>query len=176
VLIDASPGAEDELFERLEQRPQVAAVGARKAAIENFYDTMAESLLIFTGIATLLAGLIAFGVLYNTARINLSERGRELASMRVLGFTRGEVSYVLIGELAILTVCSIPAGWLVGYGLAQVISAGLQSELYRVPGYLSTATYGSATLVILLAASAAAAIVAWRIGHLDLIEVLKTRE
>ncbi len=176
VLMDIDPPAQAALFELLEERPQVASVGARKVAIENFYDTMAESLLIFTGIATLLAGLIAFGVLYNTARINLSERGRELASMRVLGFTRGEVTYVLIGELAILTLLAIPAGWMVGYGLAQVISAGLQSELYRVPGYLSAATYGSSTLVILLAATAAAAIVAHRVRHLDLIEVLKTRE
>ena len=174
LLID--PRFEDELYRLLEDRPGVAAVGSRKAAIQNFYSTMAESLLIFTFIATLLAGLIAFGVLYNTARIALGERGRELASLRVLGFTRGEVAYILVGELALLTFAAIPAGWLVGAGLAQVIVAGLQSELYRVPAHLSTETFASATLVVLVAALASALIVIWRVRHLDLVEVLKTRE
>ena len=154
----------------------MSAVGSRKAAIQNFYDTMVKSLLIFTYIATLLAGLIAFGVLYNTARIALGERGRELASLRVLGYTRGEVAYILVGELAILTFAAIPVGWLVGHGLAQVIVAGLQSELYRVPPYLSTETFASSTLVVLIAALASALIVIHSVRHLDLIEVLKTRE
>lgn len=174
LLVDRDRAGE--LYRLLEDRPGVAAVGSRKAAIDNFYQTMAESLLIFTFIATLLAGMIAFGVLYNTARIALGERGRELASLRVLGFTRGEVAYILVGELALLTFAAIPVGWLVGAGLAQVIVAGLQSELYRVPAYLSTQTFASTTLVILIAALASALIVIWRVRHLDLVEVLKTRE
>ena len=137
---------------------------------------MAESLLTFTFIATLLAGLIAFGVLYNTARIALGERGRELASLRVLGFTRGEVAYILVGELALLTFAAIPVGWVVGAGLVQVIVRGLQTELYRVPAYLSTETLASATVVVLLAALISALIVIHRVRHLDLVEVLKTRE
>lgn len=176
ALLLVDPLQEAALYAQLEERPNVSAVGSRKAAIQNFYDTMAESLLIFTYIATLLAGLIAFGVLYNTARIALGERGRELASLRVLGYTRGEVAYILVGELAILTFAAIPVGWLVGHGLAQVIVAGLQSELYRVPPYLSTQTFASSTLVVLIAALASALIVIHRVRHLDLIEVLKTRE
>lgn len=174
LLID--PNFESELYRLLEDRPGVAAVGSRKAAIQNFYQTMAESLLIFTFIATLLAALIAFGVLYNTARISLGERGRELASLRVLGFTRGEVAYILVGELAVLTFAAIPVGWMVGAGLVQIIVAGLQSELYRVPAYLSTETFASATTVVLVAALLSALIVIHRVRHLDLVEVLKTRE
>ena len=56
--------------------------------------------LFFTFISTLLGGSIAFGVIYNNMRIALSERNRELASLRVLGFHRGEVAYILLGELA----------------------------------------------------------------------------
>lgn len=174
LLID--PVYEAELYRLLEDRPGIAAVGSRKAAIQNFYQTMAESLLIFTFIATLLAALIAFGVLYNTARISLGERGRELASLRVLGFTRGEVAYILVGELALLTFAAIPVGWMVGAGLVQVIVAGLQSELYRVPAYLSIKTFASATTVVLVAALLSALIVIHRVRHLDLVEVLKTRE
>jgi putative ABC transport system permease protein len=176
ALLLVDPPFQAELFRQLEDRPGVAAVGSRKAAIQNFYNTMAESLLIFTFIATLLAGLIAFGVLYNTARISLGERGRELASLRVLGFTRGEVAYILVGELALLTFASIPVGWAVGAGLVQVIVSGLQSELFRVPAYLSTETFASATMVVLVAALLSALIVIWRVRHLDLVEVLKTRE
>lgn len=176
ALLQVDPRFVDEVYARLEQRPGVAAVGSRKAAIQNFYQTMAESLLIFTFIATLLAGLIAFGVLYNTARIALGERGRELASLRVLGFTRGEVAYILVGELTLLTFAAIPVGWLVGAGLVQIIVHGLQSELYRVPAYLSTKTFASATVVVLIAALLSALIVIHRVRHLDLVEVLKTRE
>lgn len=176
ALITVDPSRVTELNQLLEDRPGVASVGSRKAAIQNFYNTMAESLLIFTFIATLLAGLIAFGVLYNTARIALGERGRELASLRVLGFSRGEVAYILVGELALLTLAAIPVGWLVGAGLARIIVAGLQTELFRLPPYLSIATFASSTLVVLLASLASALIVIHRVRHLDLIEVLKTRE
>jgi putative ABC transport system permease protein len=176
ALLSIDPPFEAELYRLLEDRPGVAAVGSRKAAIDNFYNTMAESLLIFTFIATLLAGLIAFGVLYNTARISLGERGRELASLRVLGFTRGEVAYILVGELALLTFAAIPVGWAVGAALVQVIVAGLQSELFRVPAYLSTETFASATMIVLAASLLSALIVIWRVRHLDLVEVLKTRE
>ncbi|MCB1600263.1 MAG: FtsX-like permease family protein [Xanthomonadales bacterium] len=176
ALLQIDPPYVDEVYRLLEDRPGVAAVGSRKAAIQNFYQTMAESLLTFTFIATLLAGLIAFGVLYNTARIALGERGRELASLRVLGFTRGEVAYILVGELALLTFAAIPVGWVVGAGLVQVIVRGLQTELYRVPAYLSTETLASATVVVLLAALISALIVIHRVRHLDLVEVLKTRE
>jgi putative ABC transport system permease protein len=176
ALLLVDPRFVGEVYRLLEDRPGVAAVGSRKAAIENFYQTMAESLLIFTFIATLLAALIAFGVLYNTARIALGERGRELASLRVLGFTRGEVAYILVGELALLTFAAIPVGWIVGAGLVQLIVRGLQSELYRVPAYLSTETLASATVVVLIAALISALIVIHRVRHLDLVEVLKTRE
>lgn len=176
ALLAIDPAHEAAIQQALEERPGVTAIGARKAAIQNFYDTMAESMLIFTYIATLLAALIAFGVLYNTARIALGERGRELASLRVLGFTRGEVAYILVGELALLTLAAIPVGWLVGQGLAYAITAGLQSELYRVPAYLSFRTHASSTLVVLTAALASALFVIHRVRHLDLIEVLKTRE
>jgi putative ABC transport system permease protein len=176
ALLRVDPQSFDEIYRVLEERPGIAAVGSRKAAIENFYKTMAESLLIFTFIATLLAALIAFGVLYNTARIALGERGRELASLRVLGFTRGEVAYILIGELGILTFAAIPVGCGVGYGLALIVVSGLQSELFRVPPHVTTATFASATLVVLTCAILSSLIVIWRVRHLDLVEVLKTRE
>ena len=176
ALMRVDPQHSAQLYQTLEERPGIASVGSRKAAIDNFYQTMAESLLIFTFIATLLAALIAFGVLYNTARIALGERGRELASLRVLGFTRGEVAYILVGEIGVLTFAAIPVGCLVGYGLALIVVSGLQSELFRVPAHVTTATFASATLVVLVCAILASLIIIARVRHLDLVEVLKTRE
>jgi putative ABC transport system permease protein len=115
-------------------------------------------------------------VVYNFARISLSEQGRELASLRVLGFHKGEVSAILLMELAVLTLLAQPAGWILGYGFAYAIALGFESELYRVPLVVERSVYGWATLVVLWSALISALIVRRRIDRLDLIEVLKTRE
>ena len=110
------------IFDKLKEMPRIAGTEIREKAITNFYETMGETILIFTFINTLLAGIIAFGVVYNCASIALSERRRELASLRVLGFTRGEISYILIGELSILTLAALP----LGLGVATLIQPVFQ--------------------------------------------------
>src|SRR3546814_48899 len=133
-------------------------------------------MLVFAFISTLLGGVINFGVVYNAARVALSERGRELASLRVLGFTQGEVATLLLGELAVLVLASIPLGLAFGYGLSWLFALGLQTDLYRVPVELSRSTYAFAALMM-IASSLVSALVVWRrIERLDLIAVLKTRE
>ena len=106
----------------------------------------------------------------------MSERGRELASLRVLGFTRGEVSYILLGELAVLTLVALPIGCVIGYGFAWLIATNLVNDLYHMPLVVSRATYGYAILVVLVSALISAVVVRMRIDRLDLIAVLKTRE
>lgn len=157
-------------------RPFVASVALRSAAIETFNETLEETISIMMTIYALIGGSIAAGVVYNAARISLAERGRELASLRVLGFTRNEAAYILLGELAILTVLAIPIGALLGAGFAQLIVVGMSTELYRVPYALLPSTRGFAGLIVLIASLGAALLVARRIRDLDLIEVLKTRE
>jgi putative ABC transport system permease protein len=137
---------------------------------------MAETILIFTFINTILAGIIAFGVVYNSARIALSERSRELASLRVLGFTREEISYILLGELGILTLAAIPLGFLVGRGMCAYIANSLQSDLFRIPLILEPDTYSFAALVVILSACVSALIIRRRLNRLDLIAVLKSKE
>jgi putative ABC transport system permease protein len=164
------------LYRLLEERPRVAGIGARLLAVENFYDTLAESILVFTFVALVLGAVINFGVVYNSARISLSERGRELASLRVLGFTRGEVGYILLGELALLVAIAIPLGFVVGKALCAYFALSLQSDLYRIPVYVSTSTYAFAGITMVVSTVLSALIVRRRISRLDLIEVLKTRE
>lgn len=176
VLLGVTPGAEPDLYARLDRRPWVAGVSSRLASVRSFYDTMGESLLVFTWVAALLGGVINFGLVYNAARISLSERGRELASLRVLGMTEGEVSTLLLGQLGLLVVLSLPFGFAAGWGLCWMMAQGFQSELFRIPVQLTTATYAFAGIMVLGASVVSALLVRRRIARLDLIAVLKTRE
>jgi putative ABC transport system permease protein len=137
---------------------------------------LGESLLIFTFINTVLAGTIAFGVVYNNARIALSERSRELASLRVLGYTRGEISYILLGEIFAFTLAAIPIGFVIGRFLCGYIAANLQSDLYRVPLVLEPDTYAFAAAVVLFSTCLSALSMRRKLFQLDLVAVLKARE
>ncbi len=165
-----------EVYAELKSMPRIAGVVEQKSAIRAFYETIAESVLFFTFIATLLGGSIAFGVIYNSMRIALSERNRELASLRVLGLQRGEVAYILLGELALLTLAAIPLGLLLGYGLCAFMAFQFDTDLYRIPLVLGIHVYAFAALVV-IASSIISAIMIWRnLTHLDMVAVLKTKE
>lgn len=162
--------------EQIKETPAVAGISMQREALLSFLDTMGESLQTMTIANILLASLIAFGVVYNAARISLSERARELASLRVLGFSRREISSILLGELAIVVLAALPVGCLMGYGLVWLIVQSMDTELFRIPFYISKLTYGSAVLSMLVAAAFSALVVRRRLDNLDLVAVLKTRE
>ena len=164
------------LFVELQRRPGVAAIEQRRVAIRNFYEGMAETILTFTLITTAFGVVITAGVVYSSARVALSERSRDLASLRVLGFTTGEVGYLLLGELALLTVLAVPLGFALGHALVALLVMGFDSDLFRMPHYVSPSTYGIAGLCTMLAALAASAAIARRVQRLDLVAVLKARE
>lgn len=174
LMID--PLRSRDIYRRLKETPAVAGVAIRQATIQSFRDTIAKSMAISNFAIILFACVIAAGVIYNGARIALSERARELASLRVLGFTRAEVSRMLIGEQAILTAVAIPFGFALGYALAALLVQAYESELFRMPLVVSTKTYAFAFIVIVLAATGSSLVVLRRIKQLDLVEVLKTRE
>jgi putative ABC transport system permease protein len=164
-------------FHRAVKRlPLIVGVADRDRAVQGFRTTVAENISVSLAIYVGFAGLIAFGVLYNMVRVALSERGRELASLRVIGLTVAEAAYVLVGEIAFLSLAALPLGCLIGYGLAWVIAAGLESDLFRVPLVIDRSTYGFAMLTAIVAATVTSALGAWRVRRLDLIGVLKTRE
>lgn len=174
VTLDATRA--DALYEAVKNLPQVGSITLQRASVAKFRETMAENLTTMVIVYVSLASIIAFGVVYNGARIQLSEQGRELASLRVLGFTRAEVSWILLGEFAFLTLAALPVGWLFGYGLAFATAEGLDTDLFRIPLIIERSTYGWASVVVLIASTFSALLVRRRVDHLDLIEVLKTRE
>jgi putative ABC transport system permease protein len=165
-----------EIYGRLGGMPRIAGTVIRDAAIERFNEMMEKTILYFSLVTALLGGFIAFGVVYNSARIALSERSRELASLRVLGFTRGEVAYILMGEVGLLTLLAIPLGLLFGLGLSGYLAVAFSSDLYRIPLIVSPATYALAATIVLVSFLITAALIWRKLGRLDLVEVLKTRE
>lgn len=170
------PSRAAELYATLKSMPGVAAISLRESMLASVRERIVENIYISALIIVPFACVIAFGVIYNGARIALSERGRDLASLRVLGFSKGEVGAMLLGEQAVLTLASIPIGFAAGQALCIYIVMQFDSELYRIPLVISARTYAISFFVIALAATLTGFVVQRRIGKLDLVEVLKTRE
>lgn len=165
-----------DLFSCLKTTPAASFISLQYAALQMFRETLARNVSIMISVYATLAAIIAFGVVYNFARISLSEQGREMASLRVLGFTRGEVSSLLLGELAVVVIFAQPLGWAIGYLFAALMTEGFRTELYRVPLIVNRDVYAWASLIVFAAAAVSALIVRRRVDRLDMIEVLKTRE
>ncbi|MGE3888229.1 MAG: ABC transporter permease [Vicinamibacterales bacterium] len=174
LLVD--PGRVDALNAALKRLPAVAGVAVRDATLRSFRETMAENMNLIIFFNVFFAGVIAFGVVYNAARVSLSERSRELASLRVLGYTRGEVALILVGELALLTLLSLPIGAVVGYGLGMYIMTIFTNEVYRIPFFVTPQTVAWTFLSVIGSAAVSALAVRRQLDRLDLVGVLKSRE
>lgn len=175
AYLATDPRLSDDLYRTLKETPRVASVSLKSAVLETFRETFAENILIVRLFNLIFASTIAFGVIYNSARIALAERAHELATLRILGFTRAEVSIILLGELAVLTVAALPIGLVLGRLLAGFAATQLQTETHRIPLIINPSTYGFAALVILVAALLCGLIVRRGLDRLDLIETLKTK-
>lgn len=176
AFLEVDGAAVDALYRRLKRTPSVAGVGLQKEAVRTFEETLDETMGLFLAFNVFFAGVIAFGVVYNAARVSLSERSRELASLRVLGFTRQEISAILLGELAVVVLVALPLGLLLGYGLAALIVHLYDTELYRIPLVVWPRTYALSVLTVLAAAVVSGLVVRRKLAKLDLVAVLKTRE
>jgi putative ABC transport system permease protein len=176
AYLGVDPARMDELYRYLKRTPVVTGVTLRSAAVRGFNETLGETMGIVTLFNTGFSALIVFGVVYNNARISLAERARDLASLRVLGYRRKEVSYILLGELALIVLAGLPFGIAFGYSLSHWLSQRLGGDLFILPFGLSAGTMAKAVLVVLFAALISALFVRRRLDRLDLVEVLKARE
>lgn len=176
VALAVDPAALDSLYTRLKGLPAVAGVTLREAVVGNFRDTMAENMNFMLVLNAFFSAIIAFGVVYNSARVSLSERSRELASLRVLGFTRAEITSMLVGELALITLASLPVGAVLGYGLGMLMMSAFSNEIYRLDFHVSPRMLAWTFLTIIGATVLSALAVKRRLDRLDLIGVLKSQE
>lgn len=172
IVYDANQ--EKVLFKKLKEMPKVATVTVKRTLLETFEETFAKHLLVFTGFLSGFAIVIAIGIVYNSARIALSERAWELASLRVLGFTKNEVTKLLLGELSAQFIIGIPLGFVIGYWLAKFSIRLIPAEIIRLPLIIDTSTYAFAALTIIVAGILSAIIIRRHINRLNLVEVLKT--
>lgn len=166
----------DELYQAVKNTPQLSGASLQAIARQRFQETVQENMVISLMVYLFLSVVIAFGVIYNSARIQLSERARELATLRVLGFRRAEVSSVLFIETGTIVAFAQPVGWVIGYGFGILITRGLATDLYRVPFVIEPNIFAIASIVAVGAALVSALIVRRRVDRLDLVRVLKTRE
>ena len=172
----SDPAYAETLYARLKRMPAVSGVVIHSAMIRSVQEIVDSAFNIVSTIEMLLATILIGGMVYNSVRIALSERGTELASLRVLGFTQREVVVLLLGEQAVLTLCALPVGLLIGYGMCAALVPAFDRELFRLPLVFSMQTFIYPVLTTLVAALFSALLVARRLKNLDLIAVLKTRE
>ncbi|MEL7054457.1 MAG: FtsX-like permease family protein [Cyanobacteria bacterium J06588_5] len=165
-----------QLYQQLKQTPAVASVSLRETIIQQFEEIIGGSMAGFNTVLVGFASVIAFGVVYNATRIALSERSRELATLRIIGFTRGEIAFILLGEQFVLLCLAIPLGFAIGFGMVVWLTQLYDWELFRFPLVVTPASYAFALVVICFSALVSGWIIRRQLDRLDLVAVLKTRE
>ncbi len=172
----ADPALLNDMYSRVKQTPAIAGVLDKNAAMKNFKSTIAENTWYMRVMNAMFAAIISFGVIYNCALIILAEQSRDLATLRIMGFYRHEVSRILLGELAIITLLAIPIGLPIGYGFACLATLALDTETHRFPLVVNRSTYAWSICVILATAIASSLYVRRKLNGLDLIAVMKVKE
>lgn len=171
LLVDQNHSAK--LYKNIKAIPAIIGLNITSVIQQIFEDIMAENLLKMVATNVMFASFISFGIIYNTARITISERSRELASLRVLGLTRAEVAYILFGELGLITLLSLPIGLFLGYSMSVGMAESMDSELFRIPVYLKNSTYGYAVLIVLFSAVVSFYLVWRQVDSIDLVSAQK---
>lgn len=175
-FLKVDPRKAPKLYALLKRTPAVNGIAIRENMLETFQDIIARSLTISLTALVIFACVIAFGMVYNGMRVNLSERGNELASLRVLGFTHHEAAWILLGEQTLLTMVSFPCGWGLGFAICAVLAKRMSTELYRMPLVISSTSFAISFLVVTISFIVSGLLIFGRIRRLDLVAVLKTRE
>jgi putative ABC transport system permease protein len=176
AALQIDPLAMDAFWTAVKSAPVINSVFDKASSLESFQRTTSRNMGVFSGILTLFAGAMAVGIVYNSARISLSERAWELASLRVLGMTRAEVSVLLLAELGAELLVALPLGAFAGWALATLMMALMSSDAIDFPVVIERSTYASAAFIVLAAGVASALLVRRKIDRLDLVAVLKVRE
>ena len=176
ALLQVDASKTERLYQELKQLPAVAGVSIKSAAIASFNDTVSRSMALSVGVLIVFASIIAMGMIYNGARIALSERANELATLRILGFTHNEITFILLGEQGLVTLLALPLGFLAGYGICAWLSMRLQTELYRMPLAVETSSFAWAFVIVLVSTVISGVLIHQRMSRLDIVAVLKSRE
>jgi putative ABC transport system permease protein len=162
-------------YAKLKSTPAVTGAVSHAASLDGMRRIVGQNLRM-TMVNIAVAAIIVFGVIYNSARISLAERARELASMRLLGYSRLDVAYIMLGELALLTLAAIPIGCALGYLLAYMLTEGTANEMFRLPLHMEKGNFGYAVVVVVATVVFSAAAVTRKVFSLDIVSILKAKE
>jgi putative ABC transport system permease protein len=176
AALEIEPGQEQGVYQRLKDMPRIAGVSLQSDTRRAFETLMNEGAGAMRFVMGFMAFVITFGIVYNAARVSQAERARDLASLQILGYSHGEVAYVLLGELAAITLLAIPLGSLIGHLLSFAIAEGFSTELYQVPARFIPSTHGNAALTVLAASAVSGWLVQRGLAKRDLTAALKSRE
>lgn len=176
VYLTLDPLHSEEIYQRIKQIPAVIGMSLKQDSQAAFATIMDSGAGAMRYIMAIIAGVITFGIVYNSARIAFAERERDLASLRVIGFTKGETAFVLLGELAIVTLAALPVGSVIGYYLSQLIAKGFSTDIYQIPAVFSPESYAIAGLAVLLATGISGYLIKFDIDRVDLVAALKSKQ
>jgi len=176
AFMSVDPGRWDDFMREVKDQPKIEFASAKQDQLAAFRASTGQSIGTLRELFLWMAVIVAFGVVYNSARIALSERGRDLATLRVVGLTKREIAGVLLGELTLLVLVALPLGLVFGSVLASYVIAAVSNETVRLPQIINSSTYANSVLVVLAATSASFAMVGFMLNKLDLVSVLKARE
>jgi len=176
AMLTIDPAQLDDLTDHLKAMPQIAGISLKSDIRKALEEIMNQGPGMVRFIMLGIAAIITFGIVYNSARIAFAERTRDLASLRVMGFSRSEASFVLLGELAVVTVVALPLGVALGYGLTYLTVKGFSTDIYQIPVAFSPHSYGMAICAVLVAAAVSGWLVKRELDKVDLVAGLKTRD
>jgi putative ABC transport system permease protein len=176
AALRVDPTQAPEVWRQLSEYPRVVSTSVKSVWLRVFDEKIAGMIVVSAIVLTAFGLIIAVGVVYNSARIALQERAWELASLRILGFSRAEVSRILLAELGIEMLIAIPLGLAMAQGIVGLLLGLRDTETFRIPAVISTATFATAALAVVAAGVGCALLVRRRIDRLDLVAVLKTRD
>jgi putative ABC transport system permease protein len=176
VYLTIDQNQSSEVYQRIKEMPAVMGMTLKRDSQQAFAKLMDSGAGAMRYIMALIAGVITFGIVYNAARIAFAERERDLASLRVIGFSKSETAFVLLGELAVVTLIALPLGAAIGYFLSIMISAGYSTDIYQIPATFSPQSYAIASVAVLAAAIVSGYLIKRDIDQIDLVAALKSKQ
>ena len=172
---DTSSNYETALGEKIMTYDGVAAISFTSDLIDQI-DNMLRSLDIVIVVLIVSAGLLAFVVLYNLNNINITERQRELATLKVLGFFDGEVASYVYRENMVLTLFGVIAGMGIGTFLHHCVIQTVEVDMMMFGRNVFPRSYGWSALITLAFALFVNFMMFYRLRKIDMIESLKSVE
>lgn len=175
VAVRLDPAQTEAFYTAVKRTPRISTVSFTAQAMRNFRQSTGAVVLLMAGFFSLFAITIAFGVVYNSARIAYHEHAIELATLRILGFTKLETARLLFAEVIAEIALAIPIGLILGRSLVRLLLLAFETEMFEIPAKIDPASYVLAAALVIVAAVGSIIMIGRQLWRFDLVSVLKSR-